>query len=175
MIGLLIGINALRCGTSEADSDSTGEAFADAGRTDVSASYQVEITARKDGWRVRLPGRSGQLITDPAASAAREIPVPLGAKILIRLKSEDFIYTFDLPDYGLKEIAVPGLVFQLEFEPRETGRVAILGEQLCGDPHAGLQGQLIIQRPRRLRHRQAAIAGTVTIVAGREPRRGNHK
>jgi cytochrome c oxidase subunit 2 len=82
---------------------------------------------------------------------ARDIRVPMGRRVVLVLRSEDYLYTLAIPEYGLKEIAVPECEFRLEFRPRSTGRVDLFGEHLCGDPFAEITGKLVIEPPERFR------------------------
>ena len=52
---------------------------------------------------------------------------------------------------GLKEIAVPGLEFQIELRPDATGPLQLLGDDLCGDEHPEMQGLLIVESQQSFR------------------------
>jgi len=107
--------------------------------------YQIEITGSKDRWHVRYPGADGRPVTSADTLVVRNIHVPQETKIVLVLKSTDYIYTLSLPQFHLKEIAVPDLEFRMEFCPPEAGQFELVGNQLCGDPHAELQGVLIVE------------------------------
>lgn len=87
----------------------------------------------------------GRLASGSEARMIRNIHVPLGTKIVFVLKSTDYVYVLSLPQYRLKEIAVPNLEFRMEFRPEEPGRFALVSEPLCGDPNIEMKGQLIVE------------------------------
>jgi len=69
--------------------------------------------------------------------------LPLGTKIILVLKSTDYVYTFAIPEQGLKEIAVPALEFRMGLRPTKARELKLVGEGLCGDPHTEVPGRLI--------------------------------
>ncbi len=107
----------------------------------------VEMTGTRTGWRVRYPGADGQLATPDDVLLAGDVHVPQDANIVLKLHSSDYVYILAIPELGLKEAAVPGLEFRLEFRPCHAGRFALKGDQLCGepDPHPELQRKLIVE------------------------------
>lgn len=107
--------------------------------------YEIEITGSKDRWHVRYPGADGRLATGSEVRTVRNIHVPLRTKIVFVLKSTDYVYVLSLPQYRLKEIAVPELEFRMEFRSEDPGRFALIGEPLCGDPNVEMQGHLIVE------------------------------
>lgn len=113
-------------------------------------TYVIEVTGSDRRWQVHYPGlapaRPGKRV-----SGARNIHVPLGTRVVLLLKSRDYVYTLAIPDFGLKEIAVPQHEFQLEFRPKQAGRVELVGEHLCGDPFTELDGELVIVPQERFR------------------------
>jgi heme/copper-type cytochrome/quinol oxidase subunit 2 len=113
---------------------------------EIGEPYEIEVTSSKDCWRVRYPGVDGHIEIEADPLVVRSIHVPLGTNIVFVLKSSDYVYTFSLPHYGLKEVAVPSLEFKMELRPDEAGTFAVVGKQLCGDPHV-LQGHVVVEPP----------------------------
>ena len=130
--------------TSCAGPEGVVERGARSGVLRVPESLHVEITAADDRWRVRYHDltRTG---ADLILPDAREVRVPAGARVVLHLKSTDYVYVFAIPHLELKEIAVPELDFQLEFRAAGAGRFELVGEQVCGDPHSAMPGNLVIQ------------------------------
>ena len=107
--------------------------------------YQIEITGSDKRWLVRYPDASGNLQTAGGRSLRlRRIHVPLNTKVVFVLKSTDYVYTFAIPEHRLKEIAVPGLEFRMEFRTDKAGKFDLVGEPLCGDPHSLIAGQIVV-------------------------------
>jgi len=107
--------------------------------------YCIEITGSNYRWHVRYPNSEGQFEEQGDGPIARDVHVPLQTDVVLVLKSDDYVYTLALPKYGLKEIAVPKLEFRMAFHSPDEGRFPLLGDQLCGDPHPELQGNLVVE------------------------------
>ena len=70
--------------------------------------------------------------------------VPVKAHVEIMLKSLDYVYSLEVPQAGIKEIAVPEMTFTLRFEAEKVGRFRLPGDQLCGYSHPDLISTLIV-------------------------------
>lgn len=142
---MLLVVIATGC-TDAARSDSRANApKTPAAVPQIREPYHIEITGSKDRWHVRYPGADGEVASESDARTVRNIHIPLQTKVVLVLKSTDYIYTLALPQFGLKEIAVPDLEFRMELCPPAAGRFELVGNQLCGDPHAELDGFLIVE------------------------------
>jgi heme/copper-type cytochrome/quinol oxidase subunit 2 len=107
--------------------------------------YRIEITGHNDRWHVRYSDIDGQFADPDEGPSAREVHVPLETDVVLVLKSNDYVYTLELPQFALKEIAVPRLEFHIELHPADAGRFPMLGDQLCGDAHPELHGDLVVE------------------------------
>jgi heme/copper-type cytochrome/quinol oxidase subunit 2 len=115
------------------------------------ARYVIEVTGSNNLWHVRYPDPADRTRPAKLMKGVRNIRVPLGTRVVLLLKSRDYLYTLAIPDYGLKEIAVPGCEFRMELRPRAAGRLELIGEHLCGDPFAEISGQLVVEPQDRFR------------------------
>lgn len=113
--------------------------------TKIQEPYHIEVTGHNYRWHVRYPNSTGRIETEKDALAVRDIHVPLETEVVLVLKSTDYVYVLSLPEFGKKEIAVPTLEFRMQFRPETTGQFALLGEELCGDPHPELKGSLVVE------------------------------
>jgi cytochrome c oxidase subunit 2 len=117
----------------------------------------VEVTAQQFMWNVRYPGADGRfgrtdprlvddtanpLGIDPADSSGRddvvtlnEIAVPFGRTVRVRLRSRDVIHSFFLPNFRVKQDAVPGMTPEMVFFPTQVGRFEVACAELCGLAH----------------------------------------
>ena len=114
-------------------------------RRSLPEPYEVEITASTQRWRVRYPDAAGRRGQGKEVATARIIRVPRNTDVLLILKSADYIYSLSIPAFGVKEIAVPELEFQLRVRPTRAGRLPLDGEQFCGDPHVAMPTHLVVQ------------------------------
>lgn len=126
----------------------------------------VEVTASQFMWHFRYPGADGvfgktdrSLLNsdnptgldpgDPASLddivSVNEVHVPVNQPVRLRLKSKDVIHSFYLPNFRVKQDAVPGLQIEIWFIPRSEGRFEIACNQLCGLLHHKMRGFLIVE------------------------------
>lgn len=107
----------------------------------------VEVTGREFEWYFRYPGADGKFETSDDTRVEKDLHVPLDVDIVLQLKSDDYVYTFSIPDLELKEIAVPQLTFTLPFRASAPGTFELLADPLCNFRfyHDELMGRLIIQ------------------------------
>ena len=119
----------------------------ESGHSDATSAgpYHIEITGSEKRWHVRYPDFSGRLRPDDdRVVSVRNIHVPLKTRVILILKSTDYVYTFAMPEFGLKEIAVPSLEFRMEFYSDNPGKFDLVGEPLCGDPHSEIAGHIVV-------------------------------
>jgi cytochrome c oxidase subunit 2 len=125
----------------------------------------VQVTGEQFSWTFHYPGADGQfgrtdtkLITntnnigldrsDPAAKddvvSANIMHVPLGRPVRVRLHSKDVIHSFFLPNFRLKQDAVPGMGIEVWFTPTKVGQYEIACAELCGLGHYRMRGFLTV-------------------------------
>ena len=107
-------------------------------------SVTIEMTGEDFHWSSRYAGADGKMQTPDDFRAAQMLVVPKDAHIEIQLKSNDFIYSLEVPHKGLAEIAVPELTFSLRFKADRIGTFSLPGEQLCGYAHPDLMATLLV-------------------------------
>lgn len=129
----------------------------------------VEVTAQQFMWHVRYPGRDGQFgRTDPRAMddttnplgldhsdpagkddviALNEITVPFGRAVRVRLHSKDVIHSFFLPNFRVKQDAVPGMTPEVVFFPTRKGHFELACAELCGLAHYRMRGFFNVVSP----------------------------
>jgi cytochrome c oxidase subunit 2 len=62
--------------------------------------------------------------------------------VIVQLGAVDVIHSFSLPNFRVKQDAVPGMVNRLWFQAKETGEYAIACQQHCGINHYLMKGVL---------------------------------
>lgn len=128
----------------------------------------VSVVAEQFAWDIHYPGADGkfgarkvELVhfnnplgldkNDPAAAddivVANELHVPLGKKVLIKLTSKDVIHDFFVPEWRIKQDAVPGMEIPMWIEPTKTGHFEIACAQLCGFGHSLMRGDVFVDSP----------------------------
>ena len=132
-------------------------------------AMQVEITGVQFAWYVRYPGPDATFgVTNPRLVApgegnplgldprdphaaddivSSELVLPANRQVDLRLRAEDVIHGFSVPEMRLKQNAVPGETIHLHFTPTAPGTYAILCTQVCGLGHYRMSATLRILPP----------------------------
>lgn len=129
---------------------------------------EVAITGQQFAWNIHYPGADGIFgRTDPALvndetgnpigldrsdpSAAddlvtiNQLHLPVHQTVLIHLKSKDVIHSFFVPQFRLKQDAVPGITGRVWVEAMKEGQLEIVCAELCGLGHYRMRGFLTIE------------------------------
>ena len=93
----------------------------------------------------RYPGHDQLLYTEDDRFGTRDLYVPQNAHVQLHLKSDDYIYTLEIPKLEVYELAAPDLTFDVRFVAPKAGVHELLGSQMCGYDHSELLGKLIVQ------------------------------
>jgi cytochrome c oxidase subunit 2 len=128
----------------------------------------VEVTGQQFAWNVRYPGkdnvfgRTDAKLADPSAlnfigidksdpAAADDQIMPQNTLILVegravrvRLRSLDVIHSFFLPQFRVKQDAMPGLTGEIWFVPTKAGQYEIACAEHCGLGHYRMRGQVTV-------------------------------
>ncbi len=104
-----------------------------------------EITGENYKWSIRYPGRDGVEGDLDDFTEIGDLKPAAGIPTKIVLKSNDFLHGFELPDVDLTEIAVPDLVFSLEFTPDTASTFQLRGHQMRDYTHSQLNRSLKVQ------------------------------
>ena len=108
---------------------------------------QVEITAEQFAWNVRYAGADGRFGTADDITTINQLHLPVNQTVLFNLKSKDVIHSFFVPQFRMKQDAVPGLTTHLWVEPTTTGNFEIACAELCGLGHYRMRGFLTVESP----------------------------
>jgi cytochrome c oxidase subunit II len=110
-------------------------------------TVRIEINARQWAWDARYAGPDGQFNTRDDIVTLNDIRVPVGTPILLQLAASDVLHSFSLPNFRIKQDAVPGTINRLWFQAKETGIFEIACAQHCGVNHYKMRGQLTVLAP----------------------------
>jgi cytochrome c oxidase subunit II len=139
----------------------------------------VEVTGEQFAWNIHYAGPDGvfgrtdiKLLdlqsnplgldrSDPAAkddvTTVNQLYLPVNKPIIVRLRSKDVIHSFGVPEFRVKQDAIPGLTIPVWFIPTvttaemrtRTGNAEFQYEiacaQLCGLGHAAMRGFVTVQ------------------------------
>ncbi|MDY6806655.1 MAG: cytochrome c oxidase subunit II [Cyanobacteriota bacterium] len=94
----------------------------------------VEVTGIQYAWLFNYPG---DII-------AGELHVPVGKDVLLNLSAQDVIHSFWVPQFRLKQDAIPGKDTQLRFVATKVGEYPVYCAELCGAYHGAMRTQVIV-------------------------------
>ena len=103
---------------------------------------RVQIGARQWAWDIRYPGADGQFDTPDDFYTVSELVVPIGRPVVFELGSGDVIHSLYLPNFRIKQDAIPGRVLRGWFQAKKLGRYDIACAQHCGVHHYQMGGEV---------------------------------
>jgi cytochrome c oxidase subunit II len=85
----------------------------------------------------------------------------------VHLKSQDVIHSFFVPQFRMKQDAVPGREIVQWFEATKPGKYELPCAELCGFGHSGMRGWIYVHTPDEYKKwaAQNLTAATDTRVA----------
>ena len=107
----------------------------------------VEIMAEQFAWNIRYPGADGQFGTSDDVTTINQLHLPLNQTVLFHIKSKDVIHSFFVPQFRMKQDAVPGLTSRMWVSATKPGKFEIACAELCGLGHYRMRGFLEIESP----------------------------
>ncbi len=105
---------------------------------------RVEVNAHQWAWTFRYPGPDGIFNTDDDVVATNTLHVPVGVPVVLQLASTDVIHSLYLPNFRVKQDAVPGSITRLWFQAQEPGEFEFGCAQHCGANHYKMRGVLTV-------------------------------
>jgi cytochrome c oxidase subunit 2 len=113
---------------------------------DASNAAVIGISSNQFEWEPTYPGADGVLCTaDDVHPPVNVLHFPVGRPVLIRLKSEDVIHSFFVPELRVKQDAVPGRQIEFWFEPTRPGQYEIACAELCGLGHYRMRAAVTVE------------------------------
>jgi cytochrome c oxidase subunit 2 len=95
----------------------------------------VEVTGQQFAWSFHYPESdvtSGQLA------------LPVDQPVELKLTAKDVIHSFWVPEWRMKQDAVPGVQTRLVITPTKEGTFTVICTELCGLGHATMRAQAIV-------------------------------
>ena len=98
-------------------------------------SIPLAIRAKQFEWHVTYPGVDHRLGSADDFSVRGQLHLPVNQPVLATLEAEDVIHSFFIPQFRIKQDAVPGMKIQVWFQPTKVGTYEIGCAELCGLGH----------------------------------------
>jgi cytochrome c oxidase subunit II len=104
----------------------------------------IQVTAKQFNWQVAYPGADGKFDTADDKTFLDEMHVPVNKVVHVHLKSQDVIHSFFVPQFRMKQDAVPGREIKQWFEATKPGKYELPCAELCGFGHSGMKGWIYV-------------------------------
>lgn len=102
-------------------------------------SLSVEVTGHRWWWEVRYEGSSG--------ATANEIHIPVGERVKVRLRTDDVLHSFWVPQLMPKTDLIAGEVRETWLQAARPGSYRGQCSEYCGTQHAHM-AFLVVAQPR---------------------------
>ncbi|MFM6277485.1 MAG: cytochrome c oxidase subunit II, partial [Dolichospermum sp.] len=99
------------------------------------ADLVVDVKGMQFAWLFNYP---------VSGVSAGELHVPVGTDVQLNLSADDVIHSFWVPQFRLKQDAIPGVPTQLRFTATKTGTYPVVCTELCGGYHGSMRTQVIV-------------------------------
>jgi len=109
--------------------------------------FVLQVTAKQFNWQVAYPGADGKFGTADDKVFLDEMHVPVNKVVRVILKSQDVIHSFFVPQFRMKQDAVPGREIGQWFEATKPGKYELPCAELCGFGHSGMKGWIYVHTP----------------------------
>ncbi|MEH2068294.1 MAG: cytochrome c oxidase subunit II [Nostoc sp.] len=76
-----------------------------------------------------------------------ELHIPVGADVQLNLSADDVIHSFWVPNFRLKQDALPGIPTELRFVATKPGTYPVVCAELCGGYHGSMRTQVFVHTP----------------------------
>ncbi len=87
------------------------------------------------------------LFTYPDEIIAGELHLPVGRPVVMNVTANDVIHAFWVPEFRLKQDAVPGRQSEIRFTPTVEGDYPVICAELCGAYHGAMRSHVVVESP----------------------------
>lgn len=118
------------------DLHTTGLGMIRPGHEGKSPDLEVNVSGMQYAWIFEYPG------TDIVTG---ELHIPVNTDVQLNLSAVDVIHSFWVPQFRLKQDAIPGHNTNLRFVATQLGTYPIVCAELCGAYHGGMRAEIMIE------------------------------
>lgn len=117
----------------------------------------VKVTAIQWSWKFEYPDYG---------VTSKELYLPEGKQVLLKMESPDVIHSFFVPEFRMKQDIVPGRVTEYRVTPTLMGTYKVRCAELCGTSHAYMESGVEVVSQERfdqwIASKQAEVAAAKT-------------
>lgn len=110
-------------------------------------ALQIDVTGEQFSWTIRYAGADGKMGTPDDIVSLNQLHFPVGKPVVATLRSKDVIHSFFLPEFRVKQDAVPGMTTKVWFDALRAGHWEIACAELCGLGHFRMKGFVTVDTP----------------------------
>jgi cytochrome c oxidase subunit 2 len=104
----------------------------------------VKVAAEQFEWNISYPGADGQLETGDDITVRNQLHLVVDRPVKLHLTAVDVIHSFFVPEFRIKQDAVPGMLIDVWFQPTKTGEYELACAELCGHGHYSMGARVIV-------------------------------
>jgi cytochrome c oxidase subunit 2 len=104
----------------------------------------LAVHAKQFEWLVTYPGADGALGSADDFQVRSQLHLVVGQAVSVLLTSEDAIHSFFIPQFRIKQDAVPGMNIRVWFQPTEVGQYELGCAELCGLGHYRMRATVTV-------------------------------
>ncbi|MHC5610820.1 MAG: cytochrome c oxidase subunit II [Nostoc sp.] len=105
-------------------------------RTGNPAELRVNVTGLQYAWIFTYP---------ETGITTGEMHVPIGREVKINMTANDVIHAFWVPEFRLKQDAIPGRQSEIRFTPKKAGDYVLICAELCGPYHGAMRAPVVVE------------------------------
>lgn len=111
---------------------------------------KVKVKAEQFAWNIQYPGADNKFDTADDIKTINQLHIPVDKPVVVTLTSIEapdkpaVIHSFFLPEFRLKQDAVPGMAIDIWFQAKRPGKYEIACAEFCGLGHYRMKGFLSI-------------------------------
>ncbi len=102
------------------------------------ADLLVNVTGLQYAWIFNYP---------ESGITSGELHLPVGKEAQLNIAASDVLHALWLPEFRLKQDAIPGRNAELRFTPNKVGEYPVVCAELCGGYHGSMRTRLIVETP----------------------------
>lgn len=107
-------------------------------RTPPKNAIELTVIGKQWMWHVQHPN---------GVRENNELHVPLGRPVRLTMISQDVIHSFFLPQFRIKQDALPGRYTYMWFTPTRVGKYNLFCAEYCGTNHSEMGGYVYVMTP----------------------------
>ncbi|WNZ47939.1 cytochrome c oxidase subunit II [Leptolyngbya boryana CZ1] len=85
------------------------------------------------------------LFTYPDEIISGELHLPVGRPVVMNITANDVLHAFWVPEFRLKQDAVPGRQSEIRFTPTVEGDYPVICAELCGAYHGAMKTHVLVE------------------------------